>query len=79
MVQVVLRQVARGRHSGRDRVSYERDWTLEPRQEGPREYVPVRVELSTWSVLGAQGKQGTHLAVGQLEFGNNMQTDGTYN
>lgn len=76
---MVLRQVARDRHSEQDQVSYERDWTLERRQDGSREYVPVRIKLSTWSVLGTQGKQGTHLAVRQLESGTTCRAEGTHN
>ena len=71
--------MARDRHSEQDRVSYEKDRTLEHRQEGTREYIPVGIELSTWSVLGTQGKQGTNLAMGQSEFGNHTQTDRTHN
>jgi hypothetical protein len=63
VVRVVLPQVARDRHSERDRVSYERGWASERGRRARERDVPVRIELSTWSVLGTQGKQGTQLAV----------------
>jgi hypothetical protein len=60
--QAVLRPVARGRHTERDRVSYERD-SIRRWPRGVKGHVPVWIELSAWSVLGTQGEQGTQLAV----------------
>jgi hypothetical protein len=60
VVPVVLRRVARDRHE-KDQVSYE-GVTLSIRLECPEWNIPVRIKLSVWSILGAQGKQGTQLA-----------------
>ena len=67
MVRVVLRQVARDRRTGWGRVSFGRE-DIRTRPKGINEDIPVRIKLSAWSILGAQGKQGTQLAVAPSEW-----------
>ena len=77
VVWAVLRQVARDRHTERDRVAYEMN-SVRTQLEGPKEYIPIGVELSAWPVLGTQGEQGTQLAGGLLGFVN-TRAGGTHN